>query len=209
MLRSASFYIACVMIVALLSASCGVRRYVVHAEDYTLAHQHGGLVGAVTMRCRETAVRAHRTRSVDIELDSLLAGTYDDYLAVEERSSRSLSLGLGIGGLLLGTTMGTMGGVIFYDAKNLPEAIDGDSLPENSGKILGGTFIASGVAFALMGIAFMAKGAARGAESPRRWQPSMTENTPCVVQRRDEAYARAERRAAPRNPELKENAPAK
>lgn len=195
--RRASVFIACVLIAAQVFAGCGARQYVVHAEDYARARQHGGLVGAVTMRCRETAILAHRTDVIDIELDPRLRGAYHDYVAVQERTSRSLSVGFGIGGLLLGALLGSMGGFVIYDAASTPH--DGNSLPESSGKVLGSGLVVSGVAFAVTGIAIIAQGATRGAESPRRWQPTMTESTPCVVHRHNEAYERARLRAEPRD----------
>lgn len=194
MLASIRPMIASILIAALLSAGCGGRRYIVRSDDYILAQQHGGVVGAVTFNCRETAVLAQRTQNVELDLNTLLGGGYDDYLAVQESSSRSVSIGVGIGGILLGTLLSSMGGMLIYDANRTPQRTEGDTLPQSTGKVLGGVLIIAGAGFALSGITAMTQGAFRGAEAPRRWSPAMTSDNPCVQKQHDDAYKRASRR---------------
>lgn len=186
---------------ALTLSGCASRQYVVDAQDYHAAQDHGGLVGAVTDNCRETALYAHRSHFIHTIDDPVMDEREDRrFVVVKEKSSRATAMSVGIGGILLGTLLGSMGGILIHNAANMPHPNRSDTLPETTGKALGSALIISGTAFLVGGGLSLAQGALRGAEAPRRWTPEMTFQHPCVVQQHLDALERAKQRSKQHSP---------
>lgn len=177
-----------ICLVALTVSGCSSRTYMVRESDLRGAHDRDTVIGAVGPRCRETALHVDRLRVLDE-----VSGT--DYVLVRERTARSLTIGTGIGAMVLGTLLVSMGSMLTYDASHTSNAEGGgDDATINTGRAFGVGTAVVGSGFFIFGLGATTRGALRGAEAPRQWHPSMTEDAPCVSERSALAHERARER---------------
>lgn len=172
---------------ALLISGCASKTFIVRESDLFRVDEGLEVIGAVDGRCHQTAIRVDR-----IAHDEWVPTGYSGYVYVKEKTSRTMSLGVGLGSMLVGIGLTSFGALMLKQSADSPDhdrLIFGAATPT-----LGVVSVAGGGALTGFGIATAARGGRRGAEVPRRWSPDMTAEAPCVDDQRGDALTRARSR---------------
>lgn len=176
-----------ILLAALVFQGCAPQMYQIHERDLHLASSSQTPVGAIGANCRQTAIRLDR-----VNIDDVSASSNEGYVIVHEKTSRAAAFSFGLSTLLAGVGLSSVGTLLVmqHDHGDPDQLFFGPATPT-----VGAVALGTGLALAAVGIAVGTRGAKRGAEVPRQWEPSMTYSAPCVDDQRGAAIDRARGRS--------------